>query len=67
LESYVELDALCSRPDSPQHSMVVLDMSGVVYMSEEAARKLNERRGDSLHIVNCSPFIEMLLGNTGNQ
>lgn len=40
---------------------VILDMAGVVFMSEEAARQLAKQRNDSLHIINCSPFIEMLL------
>ena len=67
LEGYAELEALWAGPSAHQASLLVLDMTGVVYMSDEAARKLTSQRGDSFHIINCSPFIEMLLGSIGNE
>lgn len=67
LESYGELEGIWSQPDKPESTIVVLDMTGVVYMSDEAARKLTSWRSDSFHIVNCSPYIEMLLSNFSNE
>lgn len=67
LESYAELEALWAGPSIEPATTVVLDMSGVVFMSDDAARKLTGRRGDTFHIVNCSPFIEMLLGSIRNE
>ena len=67
LESYSELEAIRSRASAIKNTRLVIDMTGVAYMSDEAARKLTSQRGDSFHIVNCSPFIEMLLGSVDNQ
>jgi len=66
LATYAELEAIWSRPGENKTTLV-LDMTGVVFMSDAAARKLTRQRGDSFHIVNCSPYVEMLLGNTSNQ
>ncbi len=67
LEGYAELEALWAGPSADQATTVVLDMTGVVFMSDEAARKLISRRGESFHIVNCSPFVESLLGSVSNE
>lgn len=63
LESYAQLEAIWSRTSEPKTTTLILDMTGVIFMSDDTARKLTNLRGDSFHIVNCSPFIEMLLGN----
>lgn len=67
LESYAELEAIWSRASENKNTRLVIDMTGVVFMSDDAARRLTSQRSDSFHIVNCSPFIEMLLGNISNQ
>lgn len=62
-ETYGELEASWTGGRKP--NTLVLDMSGVVYMSDDAARRLANLRGESLRIVNCSPFIELLLQKNG--
>ena len=59
--SCAELEALCSRYQESEGKVVQLDMAGVVFMNEEVAKRLVELRSDRLSIINCSPFIEMLL------
>jgi len=66
LASIAELEAFWSRSSEGQ-STVVLDMTGVVFMSDDAARRLTSQRSASFHIVNCSPYIEMLLTNFSNE
>jgi anti-anti-sigma regulatory factor len=49
---------------------IILDMAGVDFMNEHAARELINMRSDHLTIINCSPFIATLLdtfskGDTG--
>ncbi|HEX7227714.1 MAG TPA: hypothetical protein VF353_08055, partial [Candidatus Binatia bacterium] len=59
--SCAELEALCFRYQESEGKVVQLDMAGVVFMNEEVAKRLVELRSDRLNIINCSPFIEMLL------
>ncbi len=59
--SYSELEAICSRYQASDGKIIVLDMAGVVFMSDEVARKILELRTVRLRIINCSPFIETLL------
>jgi anti-anti-sigma regulatory factor len=63
-QSYAELEGIWSHRDQANAVNLILDMTGVVYMSDEVACRLSKLRGGSFHIVNCSPFIEMLLGNS---
>ena len=60
--SCVELEAMCSQYQESDGKMIHLDMAGVVFMNEEVAKRLVELRTDRLSIINCSPFVEMLLG-----
>ncbi len=41
--------------------IVILDMAGVEFMNEQAARSLIDMRNERLRIINCSPFIATLL------
>ena len=59
--SCADLEALCSQYQESEGKVVELDMTGVVFMNEEVAKRLVELRSDGLSIINCSPFIEMLL------
>ena len=59
--SFLELDAVWSRHKNGDGKVILLDLAGVVFMNDEAARKLAELRGERLRIINCSPFIETLL------
>jgi len=40
---------------------VILDLAGVEFMNDQAARCLIKMRNERLSIVNCSPFIATLL------
>jgi anti-anti-sigma regulatory factor len=59
--SCVELEALCSQYQESDGEVIQLDMAGVVFMNEEVAKRLAELRSDRLSIINCSPFVEILL------
>ncbi len=61
VESLAELDKACARFRDRQSKMIILDMAGVDFMKDDAARKLVELQSDSLRIINCSPFIVTLL------
>lgn len=60
-DSCAELEALCTQYRESEGKVIQLDMTGVVFMNEEVAKRLVELRSDRLSIINCSPFIEMLL------
>lgn len=56
-----ELEALCSDYQESDGKIIHLDMAGVVFINEEVAKRLVELRSNRLSIINCSPFVEMLL------
>lgn len=60
-ESFDELAELCKRRRVAADEILIVDMSGVSFMSHDAARHLVDLRSDSLRIINCSPFIAALL------
>jgi anti-anti-sigma regulatory factor len=55
------IEASYSAGKSSEDYLLLLDMSGVDFMTEAAARQLALLRSERLRIVNCSPFIETLL------
>lgn len=59
--SYSELDTLCSQYQVRDGKIILLDMGGVIFMNNDAARKLAKLRSERLRVINCSPFIETLL------
>jgi hypothetical protein len=65
--SYAELETLCGRYQVRDGIMILLDMAGVVFMNNEAAKKLVKLQSDRVRIVNCSPFIETLLRTMDRQ
>jgi anti-anti-sigma regulatory factor len=44
---------------------IIVDMGGVEFMNDQAARELMKLRSDDLRIINCSPFIATLLETIG--
>jgi anti-anti-sigma regulatory factor len=58
-DSVGELEEMIAMHQSSTE--VILDMVGVSFMNEAAAKKLAALRGESLRIINCSPFISALL------
>lgn len=59
-ESFRDLEKVC-RGQGDEAKLVILDMAGVNFMNEEAARMVIGLKGELLRIVNCSPFIAALL------
>ena len=59
--SYAELETTCSRHREPPEKIILVDMAGVLFMDNKVASKFAGLRGEQLRIINCSPFIEMLL------
>lgn len=60
-ESYAELDKAFARYHDGRTPKIILDMAGVSFMNDESADKLARIKGESLRIINCSPFIAALL------
>jgi anti-anti-sigma regulatory factor len=60
-ESCAELAQLCSRHQLNGARTVILDMAGVNFMHDDAARRLARLRTESVRVINCSPFIAALL------
>jgi anti-anti-sigma regulatory factor len=64
-EGFDELaNALCTYRDGAGRTIIV-DMGGVEFMNDHAARELMKLRGNELRIINCSPFIATLLETIG--
>ncbi|MBM4260277.1 MAG: hypothetical protein FJ145_02435 [Deltaproteobacteria bacterium] len=61
--SLTELQNVLSQGNDTNGLTVILDTAGVTFMNEQAANQLAKLRNQSLHIVNGSPFIEMLLNS----
>ena len=59
--SWPELDEILSRHRNNNDRPILLDLAGVPFMTNDVAKKLLALRRDGLRIINCSPFIEMLL------
>jgi anti-anti-sigma regulatory factor len=60
-DSYVELEKVLARHNGADGRTIILDMAGVDFMNDEAARNLIRLLGGRVRVINCSPFIEMLL------
>lgn len=61
LATFHELAELCDRHQQRDRVTITIDMEGVNFMHHEAAGRLASMRGESLRIINCSPFIATLL------
>jgi len=65
-EGFDELaNAVAIHRDGVRQTIIV-DMGGVEFMNDQAARELMKLRSDDLRIINCSPFIATLLETIGN-
>jgi anti-anti-sigma regulatory factor len=60
-ETLEELTQTFSRHRNSVGRTIILDMAGVDYMNDHAARELINMRSEQLTIINCSPFIATLL------
>jgi anti-anti-sigma regulatory factor len=59
--SWPELEEILSRHRDSNDRLILMDLAGVPFMTNDVAKKLSALRGNGLRIINCSPFIEMLL------
>ena len=60
--SLAEVEEACTRHlGNSRRAIVILDMAGVVFMNNDAAKKMVQLRNEHVRIINCSPFIETLL------
>ena len=65
--SFAEVEEAFTRlVRSVRRGMVVLDMAGVVFMNNDAARKMVQLRSEHVQIINCSPFIQTLLNTVAD-
>jgi anti-anti-sigma regulatory factor len=60
--TFAELLAVYASLKNGNEPTIILDMAGVEFMSNDAARKLVAMRDDRVRFINCSPFIALLLG-----
>jgi anti-anti-sigma regulatory factor len=58
-----ELEKLCLLYRDERNKTVVLDFSGVTFISKEGVGMLENIKDERVKITNCSPFIVELLGN----
>ena len=65
LQSFDELKLACGRHLEEHGRIIILDMSGVDFMNDEAASRLAELQSEFLRVINCSPFIATLLETVG--
>jgi anti-anti-sigma regulatory factor len=60
--SFDEIDEAFSRHiGNSRANTIVLDMAGVVFMNNDAAKRIKQLPSQHVRIINCSPFIEILL------
>ena len=60
-DSFRDLKNIVAQHQGPSGSTVILDMTGVDFITDEPARQLAKLSGRSFRIINCSPFIMTLL------
>ena len=60
-DSFDALAEICRKHEAARENVVLIDMAGVTFMSEETAETLLALKGERSHIINGSPFVEMLL------
>ncbi|MDH3444284.1 MAG: hypothetical protein OEN50_10205 [Deltaproteobacteria bacterium] len=65
-ESFTKLAQICQEHGDGTENIILIDMAGVTFMNDETAEKLLDLRGERLRIINCSPFVEMLLNSKQN-
>ena len=66
-EAYADFENILARHHQDEMKTIILDMQGVTFLHEGAARKLALVRGDRMRIINCSPFIHTLLETVARQ
>ena len=60
-ETYDDFEQVFLGHHAGDSKMIVLDMQGVTFLHEGAARKLARVGGGRVRLINCSPFIRTLM------
>jgi anti-anti-sigma regulatory factor len=60
-DSYQEFARILAPHEQAGGKTIIVDLAGVDFMSERAARQIAARQSERVRIINCSPFIETLL------
>ena len=60
-DAFSDLVDACTADRDGVERTVILDMAGVEFMNDQAARGLIDMSNEKLRIINCSPFIATLL------
>jgi anti-anti-sigma regulatory factor len=61
-QTFADLMAVYAGHLNGNGPTIILDMAGVEFMSNDVAQKFIAMRGARVRFVNCSPFIDVLLG-----
>ena len=67
IESYKDFAAVFAAPEKTSGKTIIIDLAGVGFMDDQSARNLALMQSERIRIINCSPFIEMLLATFENQ
>jgi hypothetical protein len=66
-ETYADVEHILFLHRKHNKRTVVLDMQGVTFLHDDAARKLAAVCGGRVRVINCSPFIQTLLETVAGQ
>ena len=66
-ETYADFECILFRHQTDDAKTIFLDMQGVTFLHESAARKLASVRSRRVRVVNCSSFIATLLETVARQ
>ena len=66
-KTYEDFEHVFFRHHTDDTKTIVLDMQGVTFLHEGAARKLARLRGGHVRVINSSPFIQTLLETVARQ
>ena len=58
-----ELERICLYHRDEKNKTVVLNFSGVTFIENKGLRMLENIKDKRIAIINCSPFIQSLLGD----
>jgi STAS domain. len=59
----LDLESICLHHKNEKDRTVVLNFSGVTFVDDNGLRMLERIKDERIKIVNCSLFIEALLGS----
>ncbi len=58
-----EFDKLYLKIKKEDYKRIVIDFAGVSFIDDDAINYIQKINDERVDIINCSPFIESLLGN----